>query len=225
MKASNLKWWARKNLKGFRLLNKIRLLCTRKNSYLYQKGWIKTILRGHPCDKKGDPLPWMNYSFISFIEERVRDDFSIIEFGGGYSTIFWSKKAKAVFGIEHEEFFVDEIRPKLPDNGLLLVPCEQENQTYEEMAEVACKLNDGRKFDLLIIDGIRRNECFEASIPFLKDDGVVIWDDSSRGAYDSSFQRIHEMGFKKISFEGLKPGDRSVDETSIFYREENCLNL
>ena len=43
--------------------------------------------------------------------------------------------------------------------------------------------------------------------------------------YDSSFQRMREMGFKKISFEGLKPGDRSVDETSIFYREENCLNL
>ena len=93
------------------------------------------------------------------------------------------------------------------------------------MAEVACKLNEGRKFDLLIIDGIRRNECLDASIPFLKDDGVVIWDDSSRDTYDSSFQRMREMGFKKISFEGLKPGDRSVDETSIFYREENCLNL
>ena len=221
----NLKWWARKNFTFFRLLNKLRLLTTRKNSYLFKKGWVKTLLNGYPCDRFGNALPWMNFSFLHFIENRLSKNLSILEFGGGYSTVYWARNTKCVYGIEHDPFFVDTLRPQLPDNGHLLVPGDGNSREYEFMCEIAFEQNDRNKFDVLIIDGIKRNECFEESIQYLKDNGIVIWDDSSRNTYTSSFEKLETLGFKRLAFEGLKPGDRSVDETSIFYRANNCIGL
>ena len=220
-----LKWWARRNLTILRLLNKLRLLTTRRNSYLYQKGWVKTLLMGFPCDKNGCPIPWMNFSFLHFIRQRITKDHSIIEFGGGYSTLYWAKKAKCVYGIEHDHFFVKTLRDQLPSNGFLLVPGEENSIEYEKMGSLAYRSNELTKFDILIIDGIKRNECFEQSVQYLNDDGIVIWDDSSRDSYSDSFNKLKSMGFKRLAFEGLKPGDRSVDETSIFYRNNNCIGL
>ena len=39
------------------------------------------------------------------------------------------------------------------------------------------------------------------------------------------FDKLESLGFKRLAFEGLKPGDRSVDETSVFYRVNNCIGL
>lgn len=219
------KWWARRNLTILRLLNKFRLLTTRRNSYLYQKGWVNTLLKGFPCDKHGEPLPWMNFSFLHFIKERITENHSILEFGGGYSTLYWAKNVKCVYGIEHDKFFVETLRPKMPSNGFLLVPGEKNLLDYEQMGSLAYEHNNSIKFDILIIDGIKRNECFHESIQYLKGEGIIIWDDSSRDAYFNSFEKLKSMGFKRLAFEGLKPGDRSVDETSIFYRNSNCIGL
>ncbi len=221
----NLKWWARKNLTFIRLLNKLRLLTTRKNSYLFQKGWVKTLLKGYPCDNNGNALPWMNFSFLHFIENRLSKNLSILEFGGGYSTLYWARNANCVYGIEHDQFFVKTLQPELPDNGYLLVPGDGNSKEYENMGAVAFEQNDRKEFDILIIDGIKRNECFDNSIQYLKDDGIIIWDDSSRDSYAVSFERLKSLGFKRLAFEGLKPGDRSVDETSVFYRANNCIGL
>ena len=225
MSMTKLKWWVRINFKSIRLLNKLRLLTTRQNSYLYQKGWTKTILNGFPCDFSGKAIPWMNFSFIHFIQDRISKNHLILEFGGGYSTIFWALRCKKVFGIEHDNFFVDKISPKLPKNGRILVPASSQNQEYEEMGTEAFKLNEERKFDIIVIDGMRRNQCFSENIKYLKHDGVVIWDDSSRESYQQSFEILKSIGFKSISFEGLKPGDRSIDETTVFYRKSNCLRI
>lgn len=220
---TKFKWWVRNNFKFIRLLNKLRLLTTRQNSYLYQKGWLSTILNGFPCDVSGDAIPWMNFSFIHFIKDRITKNHVILEFGGGYSTIFWALRSYKIFGIEHDNFFVDKISPQLPKNGRILVPASSRNQEYEKMGSVAFKLNEEKKFDIIVIDGKRRNQCFSENIKFLKHDGVVIWDDSSRESYFQSFKILKSMGFRRISFEGLKAGDRSVDETTVFYRKNNCL--
>ena len=95
--------------------------------------------------------------------------------------------------------------PDFLDNGHLLVPGDGNSQEYEDMGEVAFEQNDRKEFDILIIDGIKRNECFDNSIQYLKDDGIIIWDDSSRNSYAVSFERLKSLGFKRLAFEGLKP--------------------
>ena len=220
-----IKWFVRKHLGIFRLLNYLRLLCTRKKSYLFRTGWVKSNLVGYPCDAQGNELPWMNYSFIFFIKERLKRDMIVLEFGEGYSTIFWAKYCKMVFCIEHETFFSELIADKLPHNAQEFLQSPDDRVLYSEKARIVSERNQDLMFDIIVIDGMDRIDCCVKSIDYLEEEGVIIWDDSGRIKYKEGFQFLHERGFKSIEFEGLKPGDRHVDRTAIFYRSNNCLNI
>jgi hypothetical protein len=48
-----------------------------KNSYLILTGWYESLKRGYPCNIDGAELPWMNYSIISFLEQRLNKNLSV----------------------------------------------------------------------------------------------------------------------------------------------------
>jgi len=221
----NIKWLARRRLSIFRLLNYFRLLCTRKKSYLFRTGWVESILRGYPCDEQGNELPWMNYSFIFFIRERLKDDMTLLEFGGGFSTIFWAKYIKILYVVEHDVFFSAMLKDKLPTNAQIFPAFSDNDVPYSEHAKIISEKNDNIMFDIVVIDGIDRVDCCIKSIDYLKNDGVIIWDDSGRIEYSEGFDCLHKRGFKKLEFEGIRPGNRGVGRTAIFYRAKNCLNI
>ena len=225
MKRIKMKWFVRKHLPFFRLLNNLRLLCTRRKSYLFRKGWVSSIMNGYPSDLDGQALPWMNYSFIFFISQRINKKMVLLEFGTGYSTIFWAKRTQTVYTIENDPFFLDYIKKELPGNVETLISSNNSNKQYSNLAKKISESNNEIKFDMIVIDGIDRVNCCINSLDYLKFDGVVIWDDSSRTEYTKGFEYLHSKGFKKLEFEGLKPGDRTVDRTAVFYREQNCLGL
>ena len=150
----NIKWRVRKYLPIFRLLNYFRLLCTRKKSYLFRTGWVESILRGYPCDKQGNELPWMNYSFIFFIRERLKDDMTLLEFGGGFSTIFWAKYIKMLCVVEHDVFFLEMLKDKLPTNTQIFPALQNNDVPYSEHAKIVSEKNDNILFDIIVIDGI-----------------------------------------------------------------------
>jgi len=225
MMRKNIKWLVRRHLPTFRLLNYFRLLCTSKKSYLFRTGWVKSILKGYPCDEQGNELPWMNYSFIFFIRERLKDDMALLEFGGGYSTIFWAKYVKKVYVVEHDVFFSEMLKDKSPTNVQTFLTFLNNDVPYSEHAKIVSEKNDDILFDIIVIDGIDRVDCCIKSMDYLKNDGVIIWDDSIRIEYFKGFEYLYKRGFKKLEFEGIKPGDRGVDRAAIFYREKNSLNI
>ncbi len=57
-----------------------------KNHFLHKSGWMESKKRNYPCRSNGNELPWMNFSVIAFLEERLNKDQSLFEFGSGYST-------------------------------------------------------------------------------------------------------------------------------------------
>jgi len=54
---------------------------------------------------------------------------------------------------------------------------------------------------------------------------VIILDDSQKEGLDYIFDYLQKQGFKKLDFEGLKPGRISNYRTTIFYKNENCLGI
>ncbi|PGF17140.1 hypothetical protein CP556_14105 [Natrinema sp. CBA1119] len=80
-------------------------------------------------------------------------------------------------------------------------------------------------FDVIIIDGLDRNQCIEAAVPELSDSGIIILDDAQRQKYKTGKQKLRDEGFSHIEFEGLKPINRMPAKTSVYYRENNCLGL
>lgn len=78
------------------------LLSTRLGGYLIQVGWFKSRKTGSPVGKDDEPIPWMTYPFIDFIEPRLNKNLIVFEFGSGNSTLFFSKRTGRVVSVDHD---------------------------------------------------------------------------------------------------------------------------
>lgn len=80
-------------------------------------------------------------------------------------------------------------------------------------------------FDIIIIDGGRRNDCMKNCLESLKEKGIIIVDNSDRKKYDGGFDWLKSKGFKRLDFWGLGPIAVSKWCTSLFYRDNNFLEI
>lgn len=192
-----------------------------KENYLKKEGWNLSVKYRKPVDRDGNELPWFTYSSIDFIKERINSEFSIFEFGSGNSTIWFSQKVRKVVSVEHDAKWFSIMKDKI---------LERMNVTYifgnidtNEYANSV--LNYSNEFDLIIIDGRQRIECCMNSLDALKENGVIVWDNSDRPEYDEGYKYLKSNAFKRLDFWGMGPINAYSWCTSIFYRNNNCLNI
>lgn len=191
-----------------------------RNSYLRVNGWFETNKRGYPCRPDGTPIPWMNYSVVRFLEERLNQDLNVFEFGSGYSTIFYGSRSRSVVAIEHDRQWVQILKEKLPENAKVLQIDLEDGTEYEDsIAE------SGREWDVVIVDGRKRMNCFLRALDHLSETGVILLDDSDRERYKVAFETAEAVGFKYLKFSGVPPRKFGQDETTVFYRPGNCLGI
>ena len=81
------------------------------------------------------------------------------------------------------------------------------------------------EFHIIIIDGRDRITCTKNSLKALRQDGIIIWDNSDREKYQEAYDFLSNAGFKKIDFKGLGPIGHIEWQTSIFYKSNNCFNI
>lgn len=191
-----------------------------KRSHLVRSGYVESIRRRQPCDAQGGPLPWMNYAVVYFLEQRLKPHHSLFEYGSGFSTRFYASHVGQVTSIEHNREWYDKGRQDLPANVELIHYDLDDGDRYARAIQAS-----DRKFDIVIIDGRQRERCARASLANLTPGGVIIFDDSDRERYQSVQASLQESGFRRIDFRGLKPGGMSAHQTSIFYRDGNCLGI
>lgn len=207
-----------RSLKGTfpRLYSVVRLIFN-SDSYVYKSGWIESLKRGYPSDKKGNPLPWMNFGVVHLLTERLNDKMSLFEFGCGYSTLFYAERVNHVISVEHQKKWADIMNTKLPANASVVLSSKGDYADYINTLD--------EKFDLIIVDGIDRVNCLKNSIKNLGESGVLLLDDSSRKEYAEAIRFAHQKGFKSIAYRGLKPTGIGIDESMLFYRPDNCLGI
>jgi hypothetical protein len=190
------------------------------NGYLNQIGWINSYKKMMPVDNKGNPLPWVTYPFIDFIESRLNRSMEIFEYGSGNSTLWYADKVKYVTSVEHDQNWYEKVKNNLPDNTTI----HYSKLVYgKEYCQYAKQLD--KKFDLIIVDGRDRVNCIKNSIECLTSSGVIILDDSERSSYLDGIQYLIDSGFKKIDFWGISPGLFYKKNTTVFYKNNNCLGI
>ncbi len=196
------------------------LLSFNQKGYLADVGWFKSFDSKSPVDGAGNPIPWVTYSFIDFIKERLKKQHSVFEFGSGNSTFFYAKYAGLVVSVEHDKAWYDKIISKKPENAEL-VYCEL---VYDgDYCRVPLKLEE--KFDIIIVDGRDRVNCCKQAVEALSDKGVIVLDDSEREIYRLGVDFLLKSGFKHLSFSGISPGLFYRKSTSVFYKADNCLSI
>jgi hypothetical protein len=197
-----------------------RLLSLRLSGYLVDVGWFTAFKIGEPVDKNFEPLPWLTYSFIDFITDRLSKEINVFEFGSGNSTLFFARKVKDVTSVEHNIEWYNKLKSKIPINSNLILTKSDNSKDYI----TGLKQSD-KKFDLIIIDGIHRVDCCSSASKYLTDKGVIILDDSEREQYKEGIEYLTNEGFRKIDFWGMPPGMVIRKCTSIFYKTNNCMDI
>ena len=212
-----------------------------QKSALKEDGWFKSVKTKQAVDKNGNPIPWLTYSFIDFIDDRLNKTMEVFEFGAGNSSIYWAKKAKSVISIEHSpEWFKiikanDKFKYENLDIQLVEIPEDLKKKGYhvmaftnDENAYVHSLKNLNRKFDIVVVDGLFRNSCILNSLESLKPGGVIFLDNTSR-IYEKDLKLgtdfLAEKGFRRIDFRSVGPIYSTKSSTTIFYKEGNCFNI
>jgi len=209
-----------KILSAYYLTIKMFKLLFLDDSYLHITGFVNSVKEKRPCDKSGNPVPWMNYNIITFLEDRLKKDLSLFEYGSGYSTIFYSNLVSNVVSVEYDKNWLSRIQEMLPKNAELIYKELDIDGDY-------CRtiLDTNKRYDVIIVDGRDRVRCAKNAIHSLTDRGVIIFDDSQRERYKEGVVFLLQRGFRKLDFEGLKPNNYGFDRTTIFYKDNNCLNI
>ncbi|MDF3079066.1 MAG: FkbM family methyltransferase [Sphingobacteriaceae bacterium] len=188
--------------------------------YLAEIGWIKSFENKAPVDIDGNPIPWVTYSFIDFIKDRLTKSQSVFEFGSGNSTLFYAKYAGSVVSVEHDKSWLEKISSSAPANSEMIYSNLVYDGEYCRMPSKASK-----KFNIIIVDGRDRVNCCKNCLGALAEDGVVVLDDSEREQYFEAVNFLVAQGFKHLSFSGISPGFFYRKSTSVFYKINNCLGI
>ena len=166
-------------------------------------------------DKDGNPIPWYTYPAIEYLSQFNYDDKQILEFGCGYSSLFWAKRAKKVTSIEDNLNWFDKWKKEFNEPNLD-IRWRDEGEIYEQAA-----FEDGIKYDVIVVDGKRRFQCAEAAVKALNDGGMIILDDSDRintsQEYVKAVEILKNADLLQIDFYGFCPMNSYTKTTSVFF--------
>jgi hypothetical protein len=196
-------------LKAMRYMCKLgsRQICWLVESLELEHGHLTSRARQLPVDKNGEPLPWYTYPAIQFLGQLDLRDKDAFEFGSGNGSLFWASRTRTLTSVESDKQWHELISGrKLSNQEVLLV---------EDLSEYAKSIQQqGRKFDLIIVDGKRRKLCAEAAIPCLKEDGMIILDNADW--YPKTAALLRDAGLIQIDFTGYGPVNNYTWTTSLF---------
>jgi len=196
------------------------LLSFNDKGYLDEVGWFNAFDSKSPVDQENNPIPWVTYSFIDFIKQRLKKQHTVFEFGSGNSTYFYAKYAGKVVSVEHDKEWYDKIVSTKPQNAELIY-CELvRDGDYCRMP-----LTLKQTFDIIIVDGRDRVNCCIQAVGAVSEKGVIVLDDSERDFYQDGINFLTSKGFKELALTGISPGLFYRKATSVFYRPDNCLDI
>jgi hypothetical protein len=146
-----------------------------------EDGWFESFNTKRSIDKEGNPIPWCTYSFIKFINPRLKKDFKVFEYGSGNSTLWYASRVAYVKCVEHDQSWFNEIKHLYPPNVNAVIRLFNNDKAY------ANEINaDDTKYHIVIIDGVDRNNCARISLNKLSESGVIIYDNTQVPDYKPS---------------------------------------
>jgi hypothetical protein len=165
--------------------------------------------------KNGTPLPWYTYPSIDFLKYRSYSEKTVLEFGGGQSTLWWASRAKNVVTLEGDKQWYQSIKNRMPSNvDLNYVSMKDPKSNTDDVRRVLAA-KPSKSYDVIIIDGLYRFEMIEIALQFLAEDGIIICDNAEGYGFYEGFAN---SDLNRVDFFGHAPGVILPQATSIFFR-------
>lgn len=206
-------------------------LSTHAYLYLQPNGWFSD----YPCDREGI-TPWYTFPAIAFLKDIIMPSYKVLEYGSGYSTLYYKNHVDCLVTIEHNKEWADRlllendkldihvvkenapVHPEaqaLFDNFKETFPQINSNDPEHDMLHGLCNVEFGgyashiyqaheNFYDMVVIDGMARALCTVMAVESkrLKDDGIIILDNSDRWQYNHIQLYLQKMGYGRLDFWG-----------------------
>lgn len=180
-------------------------------------GHFKSSLRGRAVSSKGNPIPWYTYPCIHFLELREYSGRTVVEFGGGQSTLWWAARAKKVITIEQDKEWYARLKRIVPANVELHYVGAAADGISPNINEVQAIFDaiDGC-VDIVVNDGEGdRISLLELSLAKLSPDGALICDDSCCYSFQEAMK---DWPGGRVDFYGHQPAVVLPTCTSIYFK-------
>lgn len=178
----------------------------------------KTIDEKVCVDKDGNPLPWYTYPAIEYLAQFDYSQKKIFEFGCGYSSLFWANRAAQVVSIEDNPKWFEKWRHEFKAQNLD-IRWRDEGEIYEKAI-----FEDDSLYDVIVVDGKRREKCCETAVQKLSAGGMIILDDSDRIntslEYVKSVDVLKSADLIQVDFYGFCPMNNYTKTTSLFLKRD-----
>ena len=185
----------------------------------YFPDWKKSFEHGH--NSVSDELPWLTFPAINWLNQRQMSHWKVFEFGGGGSTLYFTKRAKEVITVEHDpEWFAilaETLKKRQRENwtGLHILPEEltvkrgnvedphlylstDEHFLNCQFKKYASAIDEFDNFDLVLVDGRARNGCILHALAKIKSGAYLIVDNAERQYYTKAFQEEFAKNFTVV---------------------------
>jgi hypothetical protein len=149
-------------------------------------------------------LPWWNLDAIDRVHDFLakRDAPAVFEFGSGASTTWLARRCDTVVSVEHDAPWAEQVlRQTAALDNVSIEICPPETDLADDGKAVESGkggvAGDFRRyvdaiarqdqlFDLIVIDGRCRAEALKRAAPFLKPDGMIVFDNALRRRYQEA---------------------------------------
>jgi hypothetical protein len=179
-------------------------------------GQYRTIKYWQCIDKYGDTIPWFTYPAIEYLSHLYLSEYSVFEYGSGYSTLYWMNRVKEIVSVEHDKKWYEEIKLKI-NNKVIYLFIEEDSDKYVNVI-----INFDKKFDIYIIDGKWREECAKKVVEHINryGGGMVIFDNSDWYPKTVEFLR-NNLNWIEVDFHGFGPINNYTWTTSFFINPQH----
>jgi hypothetical protein len=160
-----------------------------------------------PTQADLEAWPWYTYPAIEFLGQVDFSRCAVFEYGSGNSSKYWAVRAESVISVESDPRWFDTVRRSITNN--------QELRLVTDYSEYARYIGlTGKKFDIVVIDSIRRFNCAQEAVLSLKPGGCIILDNADW--YPNTAALLRAKGFAQIDFIGWGPVNSYAWCTSLF---------
>jgi len=207
-----------------------------KKNILAERGWtwnylfyriMRPVLKAnYKFFKLFNPQsPWLSQIAILFFKQYLTKEMVGLEYGSGFSTVFYAERVKKIIAIEHHKEWYNKVKKQLEELNLMNVECvyipENKNDWQEKLpsfyTDYPLDFNDFKYrpeyfdyfeqvknypdeyFDFIIVDGRSRVECSLNALPKLKKGGLFILDNSERRRYRPVFEVLKDWPMSNTS--------------------------
>ncbi|MBL6853072.1 MAG: hypothetical protein ISS15_18660 [Alphaproteobacteria bacterium] len=184
--------------------------------FAFRTGHFRSALAGRAMDRSGKPLPWYTYPAIRYLSQFDFSDASVLEFGGGQSTFWWSARAKEVTVFDAYKPWVEKLRASVSPNV--------EVNHMKRSSDVAAML-EGKKFDVIVVDSGTEEDPYGgrfdnmvAAMSHVVDGGFIVVDNSTDDYCWKGSEVAAAQGWNRVDFIGFGPGGVTEYGTSVYFK-------